>query len=505
MSEIKNNEKNIDNPPVKEEIKKPEDHKKQEDMGNNLDRMRSTGGASLEAKTAQSRILETPKQKEIKENKAKNVDVQDKKTTIGSKLENLSSAGTVKEKEHSEKNRLEKADGVKEITKPYYEDAKELAQKSEVGSCFTDHTEAHVEQVEKKSREAANALEKAIQNGKFQKESDDPDHIQFVGDVDKDVLSAAALSHDTGMRGDGYAVRTYKENGEIQFVKDADGKIIVDEVDNKDFDQVRSNHSLNSAINILADREKYKELGYTDEQVDMMAAECMAHSKSSSGVQNLNSRKDWEKCFDCIDSAWDQYKKDHPGDYVDFDRTRFENDDKKLGQLATATLALRVGDVSRDSGPEAKSQSGEEIHVNRETINDAGGSIKNEVGSAEVTKGNPHKKLDLPEDKLTKAKQVHIGEQNITENHTICKEDGTVVHEIRVNDGTSAPACTAEAISDHIGEFESAKGAEFTIEVTFDKPCASDKEKQAYEDLRDKVEAKPDNNITIIYPWDKED
>ena len=76
--------------------------------------------------------------------------------------------------------------------------------------------------------------------------------------------------------------------------------------------------------------------------------------------------------------------------------------------------------------------------------------------------------------------------------------DGTVVHEIRVNDGTSAPACTAEAISDHIGEFESAKGAEFTIEVTFDKPCASDKEKQAYEDLRDKVEAKPDNNITII-------
>ena len=495
MSEIKNNEKNIDNPPVKEEIKKPEDHKKQEDMGNNLDQMRSTGGTSLESKTAQSRITETPKQKEIKEDKTKTADVQDKKTVIGSKLENLSSTGTMKE---SEKDRLEKTEGVKEITKPYYDDARELAKKSEMGANFTDHTEDHVEQVAEKSIEAANALEKAIQKGEFTVENNSDDHIPFVGNIDKSVLEGAALSHDTGMRGDGYAVEMYEdENGIKRFAKDADGNFIVSKEDNGDFNQVRENHSLNSAINILADREKYKELGYTDEQVDMMAAECMAHSKSSSGVHNLNSKKDWKECFSCIDAVVQRYRDDHPGSNIDFHREYFENDDKKMGQLATSTQALRVGDVSRNSGPDAKSQSGDEVHVNRKTLNDGAGTPAGEVENADIKRGDE----DISNEK---SRKIHAGEQNITDNHTYCKEDGTLCHKITVNDGTSVPECTIDAITDHVKEFASGQGGNFRIEVEFDKPCSSET-RQNYEYYQNRVAATY-KNVEIVLPWDnKED
>ena len=489
MSEIKNNEKNIDNPPVKEEIKKPEDHKKQEDMGNNLDRMRSTGGTSLESKTAQSRITETPKQKEIKEDKTKTADVQDKKTVIGSKLENLSSTGTMKE---SEKDRLEKIEGVKEITKPYYDDARELAKKSEMGANFTDHTEDHVEQVAEKSLETADALEQAIEKGKFQRKSDDPDHIAFAGNIDKSALEGAALSHDTGMRGDGYAVETYEdENGNIQFKKDADGNILVSKEDNQDFDQVRNNHSLNSAINILTDREKYKELGYSDEQVDMMAAECMAHSKSKSGVQDLNNKKDWDKCFNCMDAVIKQYNADHPDANISFDRSRFENNDEKFGQLATSTLALRVGDVSRDSGPNAISQSGDAVHVNRKTINDSAGTAAGEVKNADIKLGDQDMTNEF-------SRKVHAGEQNIVKNHTNCKDDGSVCHEITVADGNSAPKCTEKAIEDHVKEFASCSGGEFTVEVKFDK---IPEDTTSYEAFKEEMAGKYDN-VEIVYPWD---
>lgn len=495
MSEIKNNEKNMDNPPAKEEIKKPEDHKKQEDMGNDLDRMRSTGSTSLEAKTSQSRITETPKQKEIKETKTKTPDVQDKKAVIGSKLENLSSTGTVKE---SEKDRLEKAEGVRKITQPYYDDARKLAKNSEMGANFTDHTEDHVEQVAEKSLKAADALEKAIKKGKFVVENDSDDYIPFEGDIDKSVLQGAALSHDTGMRGDGYAVKTYEdENGVKQFAKDADGNIIISKVDNENFNQVRENHSLNSAINILADREKYKELGYTDEQVDMMAAECMAHSKSGSGVHNLNSKKDWEECFNCIEAVADKYRADHPGSNVEFHREYFENDNKKMGQLATSTLALRVGDVSRDSGPDAKSQSGDEVHVNRKNLNDGAGTPEGEVENADIKRGD----VDIIDEK---SRKIHAGEQNITDNQTYCKEDGTLCHKITVKDGTSAPECTIDAITDHVKEFASGQGGYFRIEVEFDKPC-SPETRQNYEYYQNRVAATY-KNVEIVLPWDnKED
>ena len=417
------------------------------------------------------------------------------------KIEN---ADGTKEYNGLEKENNERVEGVKEITQHYYDDARTLAQGSEIGQNFTDHTEAHVEQVAEKSLEAADALESAIDKGTFKIENDNPDHVDLVGNIDKSVLEGAALSHDTGMSGNGYALE-YKidENGKKQFIKDEEGNYVVKNEDNNNFNEVRENHSLNSAINVLADRDKYKELGYSDSQIDMMAAECMAHSKSSSGVANLNSKADWSDCFDRIDAAIEQYNKDHPDEPdLKFDRKQFESNDEKMGQLATSTLALRVGDVSRDSGPEAISQSGEKVYVDRDTINDAGGTKDKEVENAEITRGENREEIT---DKISRP--IHVGEQNVVENHTICNEDGSVVHEIKVNDAESAPKCTQKAISDHIGEFASASGGKFVMDIDFNTPT-SDKHKddpvrKSYDAFRDDMQAKY-KNIEITYPWDKE-
>ena len=403
-----------------------------------------------------------------------------------------------------EQENSERVEGVKEITQHYYDDARTLAQGSEIGQNFTDHTEAHVEQVAEKSLEAADALESAIDKGTFKIESDDPDHVELVGNIDKSVLEGAALSHDTGMSGNGYALEYYKgEDGKKHCRRDEEGNIVVKKENNANFDEVRENHSLNSAINVLADREKYKELGYSDSQVDMMAAECMAHSKSSSGVADLNSRSDWGECFDRIDAAIDQYNKDHPDEpNLTFDRKRFESNDEKMGQLATSTLALRVGDVSRDSGPEAISQSGKKVYVDRNTVNDAGGTKDEEVKNAEITRGENREEITNEI-----SRPIHVGEQNIVENHTICNEDGSVVHEIKVDDANSAPKCTQKAISDHIGEFASASGGNFIMDIDFNTPTSEktkdDPVRKSYDDFRNDMQAKY-KNIEITYPWDKE-
>ena len=92
---------------------------------------------------------------------------------------------------------------------------------------------------------------------------------------------------------------------------------------------------------------------------------------------------------------------------ISFDRTPFEKDPAKLSVLAAETLALRVGDVSRDSAPEAEAHSGEAVYVERDTINDRGGSITDEVEGMTMTIGPNRDPVDGEKDR-----QVHSGANN---------------------------------------------------------------------------------------------
>lgn len=437
--------------------------------------------------------------------------------SVGSSLETNkpegkepSESGNSKEIENKksiyESENPETADKVRDIIKPYYDNAQDLAKNDPMGRAFTDHNEDHVEMVAEKSLEAGDAIKESVEKGGMGGEQKEG-HIAFSSDVDKKTLEGAALSHDTGMSGDGYALtpamsedgkQLKDENGKKMYEKDSDGNYVIHLEDNGNFNEVRENHSLNSAINVLENRDQYKDAGYTDEQVDKMAAECMAHSKSSSGVGDLNSKEDWSDCFDRIDSTVDAYNKDHHDSPISFDRTAFESDDSKLGSLASETLALRVGDVSRDSFPGTESQSGEAVNVDRSTIDNHGGSVESELKNADITIGENGDQIDN-----LKSRQVHTGEQNISDNDTFTNENGGLTHEITVADGASAPKCTQEALGDHLGELASAKDENFDVDIKFNEPC-DDFAKETYEKFRDEaMDSYP--NVTINYPWDKEE
>lgn len=400
----------------------------------------------------------------------------------------------------------EEADKVRELVYSHCEPAKDIAnnatkdgtpdgEKNDRGANFTDHNQAHIEQVLEKTTESLDAFVKAINNGKMENETAEGD-VHFSSNVDYKVVQAAALSHDTGMSDNGYSM---EKDGKTP-VMNAEGNYVVQEQNPYDFDAVRNNHTANSALNVLSNREYYKEIGFSDEQIDEMAILCYSHSKSNSGIENLNDSSSWKKGFDRMDAFVDAYTKDHPGAEISYNREHLEG---KLDSLATEALALRTGDVARDSGPDAVAQGGNTVHVEKDTV----GQNLNypaEVANAVVKNGDKF----ITDDK---GKQVHIGEQNIVENHTEFKND-TIIHTVTVNDGSYAPGCTTEAIKDHLGEFASAKNGQFVVSVEFDKPW-NDATKELLNNWRKNIEEVPDEktgkllcpNVDVRFPWDNKE
>ena len=393
------------------------------------------------------------------------------------------------------------ADAVRALAWPYYDAAVDVARNSpDFGRDFTDHKTAHANMVAEKSLEVGQAIEEADALGTLGGEADEG-RVAFSGAIDFMTLEAAALFHDTGMCGGGYALNeAVDENGARVYERDENGLYRMHTEDNLNFEEVRTYHSLNSGLYALANRARLLDTGFSDLQVDMMAAACLAHSKSNSGVRDLNSKADWEECFDRLDAVVAAWNDDHADAPIAFDRMPFEADDALLGALAAQTFCLRVGDVSRDSGPDAEVQTGERVHVERDTLNDRGGSIPAELEGAVITIGEADEDVESE-----KSRQVHAGEQNIPENHTFLNADGVVTHEITVEDGCSAPRCTQQAVDDHLGEFFSARDGHFIVRILF-RRFEDDAEGfflDSWEDFR--IQAANDyGNIEIQYPWDEE-
>lgn len=393
------------------------------------------------------------------------------------------------------------------LAEPYYEHAVLVAQLSpDFGRNFTDHKIGHAEMVMEKALEVGYALMYAAERGTLGGEAAEG-RVALSAEIDPVALETAALFHDTGMLGEGFALSEavdgngeplLDENGSQMFAKDENGLYRMHLEEKMNFREIRTNHALNSGLFVLVNRLFLVDFGYTDAQVDRMAAACMAHSKSSSGVRDLNSKADWSEGFDRLDSIVAAWNREFPYAPISFNRSLFEEDDAQLGALAAETLALRIGDVSRDSGPDAEVQTGEVVHVERETLNNRGGSIPAELEGAVIRIGDE----DVPEEK---SRQVHAGEQNIPENHTYADADGRVIHEITIADGCSAPRCTQQAVDDHLGEMYSARDCRFTVQILF-RQFEDDEDgffRDSWEDFRTQA-ANDYCNIEIRYPWDEE-
>lgn len=74
--------------------------------------------------------------------------------------------------------------------------------------------------------------------------------------------------------------------------------------------------------------------------MDKIAAECMAHSKSGSGVSEITRRSDWSDCFDRIDAMVMAYNADHPDTPIFFNRSAIENNDAVFTSMIFESFAL---------------------------------------------------------------------------------------------------------------------------------------------------------------------
>lgn len=487
MNEINKPEQQLDSSEIQSspaELREARDRGKE--MGHQLDHLRPEQeqfGARAEDRTHQ-KILENEAQ------------------SPAERLDNLKSPSEVNEGDMRGLTEEERSK-VNDIVAPHYDKAREVTENATKGGIeggerdykganFTDHNEAHVQQVEVKTTETLDACVGAIKDNKLES-ADAKGDVHFSADVDYKVTQAAALSHDTGMSNDLY--HCDKETGSVE------------KQNGRDFDSVRNNHCANSALNVLANREQYNEAGFSNEQVDDIAMLTFSHSKSNSGIEDLNNSADWEKGAYRLDAYVTAYNTDHPDSQISFNRDQF-SDKEKLGVLATESLSLRVGDVSRDSGPDAPAQCGEPVHVEKNLNCDISKATcwKEEVAGFDVTVGD--RKLDCNDKDDLKSIRVHAGEQNIAENHTAF-DGNRLVHTISVYDGDHAPYCTQEAVKDHVGELASAKNGDFVVDLSFDTACSKTAEGK-YEEFRDSLYKKdeygnnPYENVQLKFPWDKE-
>lgn len=78
------------------------------------------------------------------------------------------------------------------------------------------------------------------------------------------------------------------KKSEGNYEENEDGYYKVNRIDPNNYSEIRLNHGLNSAINVLIKRNDLKILGLSDVDIEEIAIVCMAHFISTSGLKDLN-------------------------------------------------------------------------------------------------------------------------------------------------------------------------------------------------------------------------
>ena len=329
----------------------------------------------------------------------------------------------------------EKHEVARKVSEEYYKKGRELAESYQQLRSFTDHNSLHIDQVCEKTLKAAEVLEDCLRN--------DPNY----GPIDEGEALAAARLHDTGMDGD--TSRNYQ---------DIDGKGTVD-----DGTKLRKDHASNSAMHILENRDALEAAGVDPDRVAFYA---FAHSKSSSGLSDLNSEECWNKAFDNIEKFVEMHN-NNPNctQKVSFDRSKF--DDPEVRASARSTIAaLRFGDANRDApeGDQNLTQGGGVIEVDSSGYdrNHEYGDWEEERKAFKATATYPDGRVaHTGTDDFDKTKYstgIYVGEGNLSTINCVKGKNNEITEEFAVKDATMAPHCTFNAINERLGEMSTATG-----------------------------------------------
>ena len=339
-------------------------------------------------------------------------------------------------------------DEIKNLSAKYYANGKEIARHFAELRTYSDHGTHHAALVAIKSLEAADALDRAT--------LDNP----WYSSIDRRELEIAAYMHDTGM--DGGRFKTYTDGNAL-----------------------RKDHSLNSAIHVLENREAIAGMGVN---VDAVALDCMGHSKSCSGVRDLTSWEQWTDCFNRIDEAVELYNKKFPAAQIFFDKSTWttgetfqqpsEKNSKQLvevyrfnretlAQSAAVISALRIGDANREAAQFPYTQTGDTIEVDFDSYVTPAKDWRAEIAKAKIfmvdEDGNRTSLLTRGVDTNGFGRMYMAGEGNLSMSCTFNDKTKNICEVFKIFHGASFPLSTQNCIEERLGELDTMK--KFPVEA----------------------------------------
>ena len=218
----------------------------------------------------------------------------------------------------------------------FYEEGKMTGAKKPHFIAYEEHNYLHVGSVADESKKVSNALNTLIDEG----------HVTGLSKLDDEIVEAAGLCHDLGMREGGHAILYDKASKTFSSPQE-----IVDDFGKK----IRQAHPSVSATTVL-------ESGIGGENKEMIAALDFLHSKSNSGVRNVVSNDEIMGMLKALSDGADS------GHYT-FDITKFVDEvdgqlvpkPEEFAKLKSGAIALRAGDAR--AAKTGFNQAGEMIDV----------------------------------------------------------------------------------------------------------------------------------------------
>lgn len=416
-------------------------------------------------------------------------------------------------------------DELRAVASVHYENGKQLGDKVPEFNTYKEHHDiesGHIEKVRVKSLEAADALEAHFSQNDY-------DGL-YSPNIDRRTVEVMSIYHDTGMDGnikaedydtervaytanktnrDKFVAETLykreesaKRNGDV-FDKALEEKRANEKFEAEGFEtHFRKNHSLESAIHALRDRDNIDKLGVS---VDEVALGCLIHSKSNSGLENIASEKDWDKAIKRLQVRVNEFNETHPEEQIHFDSSFLLNKDgsfnqEKLAEMRSEAIVLRIGDANGHDTNSRTSQNGKAIEftlekktVTDELPSDFESKFENgdyeayflEVQSADVKVDGVE--LNNANDPKGISRMFAVGEGNFRSLNCEVEDNGTIKQNFELCDGNAFPLSTQHCIKERLGEYKTAQPMNYTPVVKLGSNC-SDEVYNSYLAFADRIE-----------------
>lgn len=420
---------------------------------------------------------------------------------------------------------VKELDELRDVASVHYENGKQLGDKVPEFNTYKEHHDiesGHIEKVRVKSLEAADALETHFSQNDY-------DGL-YSPNIDRRTVEVMSIYHDTGM--DGNIKAEDYETERAAFVSDEAmrEKFVANTLSKKEkeaietgkpFDRVaeeqkanekferegfenhfRPNHSLESAIHALRDRESISKLGVNADEV---ALGCLVHSKSNSGLRNIASEDDWRVAVGRLQNRVDEFNQSHPDEQIHFDSSFLLNKDgsfnqEKLAEMRSEAIVLRIGDANGHDTNSRTSQNGkaieftlEEKTVTDELPSDFESKFENgdyeayflEVQSADVKVDGVE--LNNANDPKGISRMFAVGEGNFQSLNCEVEDNGTIKQNFELCDGNAFPLSTQHCIEERLGEYKTAHPMNYTPVVKLGNSC-SDEVYKSYLAFADRIQ-----------------